>query len=523
MVDAGPGTEILRLRDDFPPVSTPDWETAIRKDLKGVDYDKKLVWRSDEGVAVRPYYRSEDVTDASPLTGAVPGGADPLVRASATDALRMENQASRNPSRPARGPAADQGSALPFPFPFVRGSGKAWETAQLEAPQPGAIRADRFHEAGASVVQELGYAIAAGVERLGELTATNAPVDRAAREIEFVFATGSTFFFEIAKLRAARWLWAQAVSAFEPKEEASCLMRIRARTPRLNKSIYDPYTNLLRVTTEAMSAVIGGCEHLTVEPFGFDPRLAMGVQRILREEAHLDAVADPAGGSYFVEALTDSLAQQGWKLFQQVEAEGGFRHALESGSLAAALAVTRAARQKAVSSRRRTLVGVNNYPDLLEKVPDAAPAPPESGNPLPQVRLAEPFERIRARSALHVWRIGRYPQVLLLKRGDVKMSMARANFSFNFFGCAGFDIVQSAEYAHQNPDLIVLCSSDPEYLALAQEVCPQVSAPVIVAGNPKDLIEPLKAAGVQGFVHVMSDAVETLTQWQDRLGMEPLP
>jgi methylmalonyl-CoA mutase len=101
------------------------------------------------------------------------------------------------------------------------------------------------------------------------------------------------------------------------------------------------------------------------------------------------------------------------------------------------------------------------------------------------------------------------------------MSMARTNFSLNFFGCAGFDISQSGDYARQNADLIVLCSSDPEYLALAQEVCPKVAAPVIVAGNPKDLIEPLRAAGVQGFVHVMSDAVETLTEWQDRLGMEP--
>jgi methylmalonyl-CoA mutase len=465
MPDAGPGTENLRLRDDFPPVPTADWEAAIRRDLKGADYEKKLVWCNDEGIAVRPYYRSEDVAGLS--------------------------------------------------AEIVRGSGKPWETAQEEPPHPDAIRADRFHEAGASAVQELGYAIAAGVERLAE--------GGAAHEIEFVFATGSTFFFEIAKLRAARGLWAQAVSAFEPAEEESCRMRVHVRTSRLNKSIYDPYTNLLRVTTEALSAVIGGCERLTVEPFGFDPRLALGVQRIIREEAHLGAVADPAGGSYFVEALTDSLARQGWKLFQQVEAEGGFRHALESGSLAAALAITRAARQKAVSSRRRTLVGVNNYPDLLEKVPavgqDSWPIDRRGG--LPHQRLAEPFERIRDRSARHARRIGRYPQVLLLKRGDPKMSMARTNFSLNFFGCAGFDISQSGDYARQNADLIVLCSSDPEYLALAQEVCPKVAAPVIVAGNPKDLIEPLRAAGVQGFVHVMSDAVETLTEWQDRLGMEP--
>jgi methylmalonyl-CoA mutase len=465
----------LELREDFPPVSTADWEAAIRKDLKGADYEKKLVWRTDEGVAVRPHYRSEDIAGLNAQTAVVPGE-----------------------------------------FPFVRGSGKPWEMAQEEAPHPDAIRADWFHEAGGSVVQELGYAIAAGVEQLAE---------RPAREMEFVFAVGSTFFFEIAKLRAARWIWAQAASAFESKAEAACRMRLHVRTSRLNKSIYDPYTNLLRITTEASSAAIGGCELLTVEPFGFDPHLALGVQRVLREEAHLDAVADPAGGSYFVEALTDSLAAQGWKLFQQVEAAGGYRQALESGSVAAALAVTRAARQKAVSSRRRTLVGVNNYPDLGEKVPGAAPPPSEKGTaPFGHgsvERLAEPFERIRARSARHALRIGRYPQVLLLKRGDPKMSMARSNFSLNFFGCAGFDVVQSTEFVDQTPDLIVLCSSDPEYLALAQEVCPKVTAPVIVAGNPKDLIEPLKAAGVQGFVHMGSDAVETLAHWQDRLGMEP--
>jgi len=454
------GAQTLRLREDFPPVPTADWEAAIRRDLKGADYEKRLVWRSEEGVTVRPYYRAEDVAGLG--------------------------------SQPAMG--------------------QSWKPAQDVTPLPGAIRADWFHEAGASAVEELAFGIAAGVERLTE--------QPAARELEFIFAAGSTFFFEIAKLRAARWLWAQAVGAFGLQDDTSCRMRLHVRTSRLNKSIYDPYSNLLRVTTESFSAAIGGCDELTIEPFGFDPHLAVGVQRILREEAHVDAVADPAAGSYFVEALTESLAAQAWKLFQQVDAEGGYRRALESGSLAATLAATRAAREKAVASRRRTLVGVNNYPDLLEKVPDAAAPLPESGDPLPQARLAEPFERIRARSARHARRTGRYPQVLLLKRGDLKMSMARANFSLNFFGCAGFDIVPSSDYADQKADVIVLCSSDPEYLALAQEVCPRVTVPVIVAGNPKDQIEALQNAGVQGFVHVMSNAVETLTHWQDRLGME---
>jgi methylmalonyl-CoA mutase len=358
------------------------------------------------------------------------------------------------------------------------------------------------------------------VEKLGQLC-EDCPVDIAAREIEFVFAVGSTYFFEIAKLRAARMLWAQAVSAFAPSEIESCRMKLHVRTARLNKSFCDPYTNVLRVTTEAMSAAIGGCETLTVEPFGFDEHLALGVQRVLAEEAHLNAVGDPAGGSYYIEALTDAIAREAWKLFQRIEAGGGYSVALSAGWLSAEIAKTRAAREKAVSSRRRALVGVNNYPDLNGKAIEAEAAPPAGAEVFPQFRLAEPFEKIRERTARHVRETGYAPKVLLLKRGDVKMRTARANFALNFLGCAGFEIDESdaGAYVESNAHLIVLCSSDLEYLAFAEEVCSATQIPVIVAGNPKDRIEALKAAGVQGFIHIASDAVETLNYWQDRLGM----
>jgi methylmalonyl-CoA mutase len=299
-------------------------------------------------------------------------------------------------------------------------------------------------------------------------------------------------------------------------------MRLNVRTPRRNKSAYDRYTNLLRVTTEALSAVMGGCDQLTVEPFGFDAHLALNVQRILKEEAHIDAAADPAGGSYYIEALTDLLAREAWKLLKQVESEGGYAKAVASGSVEKALAATRAERAKAYSSRRRALVGVNNYPDVTEKTPGAEiPAGYEATGQEagPAVRIAEPFEAIRRRTSVHALESGRYPKVLLLKRGDVKMKGARSNFSFNFFGCAGFDMVEAEEYEGTDADLIVLCSSDAEYLAMAREVCSKVKVPVLVAGNPKEQLEQLKAAGVQGFVHVQSDAIQTLTEWQNRLGM----
>ena len=467
----------LNLGQDFPPVPTAAWEAAITKDLRGADYDKKLIWQTEEGLAIRPYYRSEQV------------------------------QALGEQLRPA-----------PGQYPFVRGHGGQWETAQggQAVPAPGAIRADLLHEAGAHAVQELGYALAAGVERLAKLTETQS-VESAAADIDFVFAVGPTFFMEIAKLRAARLLWAQAVSAFGAKDEA-CRMRLHARTPRRNKSLFDRYTNLLRVTTEALAAVIGGCDKLTVEAFGFDEHQALSVQRILREEMHLEAVTDPAGGSYYVEALTDSLAQAGWKLFQEVEAAGGYAKALESGLIAKALGQTRAVREEAMSSRRRSLVGVNNYPNASERVPEM-PAPALEAGPLPQSRLAEPFERLRARTAEHATATGRCPKVLLLKRGDARMKGARANFCMNFFGCAGFEIVEGETLEGVGADLIILCSSDAEYRALAEDVCARVEVPVLVAGNPKEQAEALRAVGVQGFVHVQSDLLQTLTEWQDKLGM----
>jgi methylmalonyl-CoA mutase len=468
MPDSAPDTEVLNLAKEFPAVPTAAWEKVIAKDLKGADYDKKLVWRTEEGLAVRPYYRQEN------LAG-------------------LEDQIS------------------------MRRTSRGWETVADGKPGADAVRTDLLHEAGAHAVQELGYGVAAGVERLATLTASKS-VDAAALEIEFVMAVGPSYFIEIAKLRAARLLWAQAVTAFGTKNAESCALRLHVRTPRRNKSFCDRYTNLLRATTEALSAVIGGCDQLTVEPFGFDDHLALNIQRILREESHLDAVADPAGGSYYIENLTDAIARGAWKLFQQVEAEGGYSKALHSGSIGKALAASRVARNKAMSSRRRVLVGVNNYPSLTEKKPEVE-ALPERSSSLPQFRIAEPFEKIRQRTTEHAITTGRYPKVLLLLRGDVKMKGARANFCLNFFGCAAFDMMQSEEYEGTDADLIILCSSDSEYLALAQEVCRKVKVPVLVAGNPKYQLAALQAAGVQGFVHVFSDAVETLTEWQNKLGM----
>ena len=462
----------LHFLDDFPAVSTEAWDSAIQVDLKGADYNKKLLWSTDEGIIVRPYFRREDTQDLERHIDPVPGV-----------------------------------------FPFVRGRGsQSWQQVESPSSLPaGAVRADAIHDQGGTVVQELGYGIALGVEKIVEKLEADYSIDQAASDIRFVFAIGSNYFFEIAKLRAARLLWAHAIWAFQPQEESSCLMKIHVRTALSNKSIYDPFANVLRATTEAMAAVIGGCDSLEIRPFGFDNRLAVNIQRLIKEESHLDSVADPAGGSYYIEWLTHALAHKGWELFQQVEAEGGYTKA--KPAVEQALAESRAAKEKAFSSRRRTQVGVNNYPDLEETSIDS----PET--PRGIWRAASAFEQLRRKTETYAQKRGKRPKVLLLERGDLAMRQARSQFSQNLFGCAGFEIEISHEYQQTDADLIVLCSSDPEYLMLAAEVCPKVNQPVVVAGDPKGQVDQLKAAGVQGFVHIRTDAIAALTEWQDRLGI----
>ena len=261
-----------------------------------------------------------------------------------------------------------------------------------------------------------------------------------------------------------------------------------------DKSLYDPSANLMRCTTEAMSAIFGGCDYLVIETAIFPEHFSRSLGRILREESHLEEVSDPGGGSYYIESLTASIAAEAWKVY-----DAGLQ------GRDSAIAAARAVKEKAVAQRKLTLIGVNNYPNLKETLPGDAALPGSSW------RMAEPFEKIRQK----VEKAGKRPRVLLLQRGDVKMKMARANFCLNLFGCAGFDVKSSETL--EPADLIVLCSSDPEYLAFAQEICPKSKAPVLVAGNPKEQIDTLRAAGVKDFAYLGMDAVKFLSQWQEAL------
>jgi len=548
--------QVLTL-EEFPPVSTEQWDEVVRKDLKGAAPKSKLFYRAedlrrleylDSAPGEFPYtrgtrgdnaWRIRAVVDGAPAArAALDAGADEIcfvlggqnidevLDALPPCAVHFEagERAAELLEALARRPVSS-GSADYEPLTDFDRAVSLIRAVRKPRFRPVTIRAHHFSEAGSTIVQELGFALAEGVEIVAQLTDRGLIPDDAAQALAFSFAIGSNYFLEIAKLRAARTLWARAVESFRPAHSDAAKMTIYARTSHWTKTIYDPHVNLLRSTTEAMAAVIGGADSLQVEAFD-EPyrepnesasRLAGNTQLILKQEAWLDRSVDAAGGSYYLEALTDSLAGEAWKLLQQIEAAGGFLQYSESGALERDMSTSRADREAAVATRRTAIVGTNQYPNLQERML------PEIERLDPAPRAARVFEQIRLRTERHAARTGRTPRFLLLEAGDLKMRKARSGFIANFLGCAGFEI-QIADAVAGDPDAIVLCSSDPEYAALAARVMQELrdagkTTPVIVAGNPADSIEQLKQAGVADFIHVRSNAAEVLRAWQARLGV----
>lgn len=576
------------LLQEFPPVSTEAWEEVILKDLKGADYSKKLIWKTEEGLALKPYYRAKDIRGLEYLTAA-PGEFPYARSARATANWRIREEIDMVDPEQANDAAqkavaagaeeisfrniavehaSDLGMLLanlektPVHFeeagePLIRllietlskkqrpsTISTGWNplenltfAAEVIRTAPSqlvafTIHGEEFEESGATAVEEVGLMLAAAIDLISAMQTRDVDVDRAAASITFCFAIGGNYFFQIAKLRAFRMLWARAIESFGGSK-ASAKARIHARTSRWNKTIYDPHVNILRGTTEAMSAVLGGADSISVAPFDecyktpdeASRRLARNTQILLKEEALLSRVADPGAGSYCLEVITDFIASEGWKTMQAVEAAGGYSRALADGLIAQMLGKSSAAREKAVVSRRRVFTGTNQYANLSEKALERV----DFSRLTAAKRGTLSYEELRLRAERHAAKTGKSVRVLLAEVGDVKMRSARSHFAANFFGCAGFDIAtqafsSSAEIADFDSELIVLCSSDGEYPGFATELIDKLNSlgckiPVIVAGYPESA-EQLQALGVADFVHVRSNPVEVLTKWQQRLGIE---
>jgi methylmalonyl-CoA mutase len=617
-----------KLFDEFPPIATGEWEALIHKDLKGADYEKRLIWNTIDGLSIKPYYRSENIKDAGYLH-ALPGqfpytrgnrennrweirqkiNADNVIKANASALKALEKgadaicfalpggQDNLHKLFPDQGRFSQlvkniniEKTALHFELKhggnilinflkeeirlqkkdpanilvsfdhdplgyftlhgnFFAAEEDTWQQIKLLADDiktnlPAVrfigIHGQYFHNSGASIVQELAFSLSMANEYLSHLSHSGQSVDDIAPGIHFTFSAGANYFLEIAKIRAARWLWAHIVEAYKPANDRSMQMYIHIETSRWNQTIYDAYVNMLRNTTEGMSAVIGGADALTIVPFDeafsnpneFSERTARNTQIMLKEEAHLDKVADPAAGSYYIENLTMSVIEAVWQLFLSVEKTGGYSAAFKAGIIQKEIKDTAQKRDLNISTRGEILLGTNQYPILKEKAGNIhatennsakSPAGKPIAEPLRSYRGAAGFEKLRMQTEHH----GKTPRVFLLTYGNLAMRKARSMFATNFFGCAGFDIIDNPGFAtidegiseaiKSKAEIVVICSSDEEYAAIVPGIIEKLKDKtlLVLAGFPKELVEQFKSAGLQHFIHVRSNVLETLNKIQE--------
>ena len=612
-----------KLFSEFAPVSTEEWMAKITADLKGVPFEKKLVWKTGEGFNVNPFYRAEDI-EGLKTTESLPGEF-PYVRGTKKDndwkvrqnievccfkganekaldlltkgvtslgfiikgdevneenittllegicpaSVELNFNICNCKAEKLIGILADyfKGKGVDaekcygsvnydaFKKPLVKGKENSeWvegAAAVLKAGQalPNyrvlAVNAFLFNNAGAYISQELGYALAWGNELMAKLTEAGFTADEVAKKIKFNFGISSNYFMEIAKFRAARWLWAEIVAAYKPACECACKMVAHAQTSEWNMTVYDAHVNLLRSQTEAMSAALAGVDSITVRPFDkiyqtpddFSERIARNQQLLLKEECHLDKVVDPSAGSYYVEVLTNSLADVAWKLFLEVEEKGGFSVAVNAGEIQNAVNASNVARKKAVATRREILLGSNQYPNFTEVAADKIQEKGSCGcggghcgeATIPALdfsRGASEFEALRMTTE----KSGKTPKVFMLTIGNLAMRLARSQFSANFFGCAGYKIIDNLGFdtveagveaaVKAGAEIVVLCSSDDEYAEFAPAAYKALAgrAEFVVAGAPA-CADDLKAQGIDQFVNVKSNVLETLKAFNAKLGI----
>ncbi|MGY9066316.1 methylmalonyl-CoA mutase family protein [Streptomyces sp. CAS3] len=377
-----------------------------------------------------------------------------------------------------------------------------------------------YHEAGGSAAQELGASLATGVAYLRALTEAGLSVEQAAGQLEFRYAATADQFLTIAKLRAARRLWARVAEVSgAPGAQVQHVV-----TSPVMMSRRDPWVNMLRTTVATLAAGVGGADSVTVLPFdhalglpdAFARRIARNTSTILIEESYLARVIDPAGGSWFVERLTDELAEAGWEFFRTIERDGGQAAVLRSGRLRTDLATTWAERSKKLAKRREPITGVSEFPLLAEKPVEREPAPKAPSGGLPRVRRDEAFEELRARSDAHLAATGARPRIFLATLGSAAEYTARASFAANLFQAGGIEPVTEGTFEDSGATEAVLCSSDATYAERAEETAAALRAAgarqVFLAGRGE-------YAGVDRHVFAGCDAVDVLSATLDRMGV----
>lgn len=612
-----------RLFTEFQAPTTQEWLDKIQVDLKGADFQKRLVWRTPEGFSVQPFYRKEDV-DKLQTPNALPGEF-PFVRGNKKDDntwyIRQEiNAADAGAANAKAKEILNKGiDSLSFKIPgksvsaehleqlldgiycdcvelnFSTRKRHSVELAQLlvsyfeskgydkekivgsidwdpmekivmkgKDAEPilkfapalvntlkdypnfrcVTVNAASLNNSGAYIVQELGYALAWGNEYMQQLVDAGVEPTLAARKIKFNMGVSENYFMEIAKFRAGRMLWAQIVKQYEPKCDCACKMCVNAVTTSYNMTLFDAHVNLLRSQTETMSAALGGVHSIVVTPFDtayeepndFSERIARNQQLLLKEECHFNTVVDPSAGSYYIEQLTTSLAAEAWKLFLKVEEEGGFLSSIKAGTVQDDINATNEKRHTLAAQRREFILGTNQFPNFTEKSEGKMPRVKVCGcghkeetayKAIDTSRLAADFETLRIATE----NADKQPVAFMLTIGNLVWRQARAQFSCNFLAAAGYKVMDNLGFSSveegvdaalaAGADIVVLCSSDDEYAEFAVPAYKYLDgrAMFVVAGAPA-CADELKAAGIENFIHVKVNQLETLKMYNEKLGIK---
>jgi len=362
---------------------------------------------------------------------------------------------------------------------------------------------------------------------------------------------GPCFFLEIAKLRAARILWANIVELYHPGNMEAGKMDIHGITAEWNKTLYDPYVNLLRTTSEGISGALGGADSIQIRSFltpyrqqeEFGERMSANQHLIFQNESYLDKVIDPAAGSYFVENLTDSMATHAWNLFKEVEEKGGLIECIQSGFIQETVYRSRQEKEKEAAQRKRIILGTNQFPNPGETISGKLTTSPEreSGKEstykkLKPFRIAEPFENLRLATEQYSNAGNDQPAVFLFSIGNSTDKLTRAGFAANFFGCAGYRIIESNEITDvdsgvtqalfSGAKVIVICSSDNELPEIVPEIARKLQHQkhplrIVIAAYPDDKLKELaKAKGINEFIHRRSNLLETLQGYHHFFGIQ---
>jgi len=611
-----------KLFSEFTSPTRQDWLDKIQVDLKGADFQKKLVWKTDEGFSVQPFYMKDDLEKLSTL-GSEPGQF-PYVRGNkACDNnwfVRQEicSQSAAEANKQALEILGKGVDSLGFMVPAEQLSteyvqtlldgiycdcvelnfkvcpkhalelaqilvayfkNKGYDPARINAsidfdPIKGmimkgkdteslistgkalietvkdypsfkviSVNGSALSDSGAYIVQELGYSLAWGADYLKRLSQEGASGSEIARRIKFNMGISTNYFMEIAKFRAARMLWSKIAEEYVSDDKEACKACIHAKTSFYNMTLFDSYVNLLRSQTEAMSAALAGVNSITVTPFDaayekpdeFSERIARNQQLLLKEESHFDKVVDPAGGSYYIEVLTDSLAAEAWKIFLKVQEEGGIVECAKKGIVQDDIVASDTKRHTLAAQSREFILGTNQFPNFTEVSGGKSPmtcccncankeqAPYKSIN---TSRLSSEFETLR----LSTEKAAKTPVAFMLTIGSLVWRQARAQFSCNFLASAGYKVVDNLGFAtveegveaamKAGADVVVICSSDEEYAqyAIPAYNCLAGRALFVVAGNP-ECAEELKAAGIENFIHVKVNQLETLKTFNQKLGI----